>query len=511
MPTVLLVDVSISLGRAVNKNHPTTRLELVQRGVLQFLQEMEEHRPYENTMLLTFSSKSQVICPFTRDYTSLKNALYSLTLQDKTNLVAGLETAKECVIKQFGFETPVQFLVITDGRPSGGNPLEVEFPFPLKLNILGFGSRQDLDIKLFEKLCKKNAGNFYFLELPQTARNFSQQFQEIVFTHYPQYFGTLALGHLTAHITLYPNPNTSNYTYIALQNDLPITFPPVISILGFVSTTLLSSPPSLCRFVLMPRPSADTSLVKMLCDSQKKKKKAALVILEPPNWYGLLHAHIEMVTENNQAKKLNKSSELTKSANTSETPEKDKEKDKEKEKGEKDKDKSKRVQKTALVLSVFPKNIVLDRIGPIHSLSTGATNENTAKIPFPELYTKSYDPSKGAYKLPLVHEEVLKSDCQKILHYVRSLPAKTEMLYAECQKLRRKGQMYCWPGLMEGLVTLLNKEVRKRKKREDSLERNILSDLITQIKDNDEDTPLQPLGISIGSPLNLTSKYNLFL
>lgn len=95
--------------------------------------------------------------------------------------------------------------------------------------------------------------------------------------------------------------------------------------------------------------------------------------------------------------------------------------------------------------------------------------------------------------MPLVHEEVLKSDCQKILHYVRSLPAKTEMLYAECQKLRRKGQMYCWPGLMEGLVTLLNKEVRKRKKREDSLERNILSDLITQIKDNDEDTPLQPL------------------
>ena len=74
MPTVVLLDVSLSLLRFIPSLN-VTHEGLIQRGVSHFLQLLQQHQPFEQTCLITFHSITQVTQPLTNDYNKLRTSL----------------------------------------------------------------------------------------------------------------------------------------------------------------------------------------------------------------------------------------------------------------------------------------------------------------------------------------------------------------------------------------------------------------------------------------------------
>jgi hypothetical protein len=320
MPTVLLVDVSISLARPV-VGAERTRKELVQRGLLHFLQHLEEHHPLELTSLITFSSEAKVIVPFTKDYTKLRTSLTEhLKLRDKTSLDSGLETVVRHVQESFfhpssslnspiGLTSQVQIIVVTDGRSNGRlSPLSIEIPFPVKMQIVALGQRSELNLDELRQLTKIHNGILRFIELPQGARLFKKTFEEIAHENYASYSGSIGCGHLLSRVQLHPDPNLTLSHYLSCNSDLPPRIPEVLTILGFVHSKNISSPPTLSRHAVLPASlplhdnamdtSSTTNSENILCillhQCLKAEKAFAVVQLDSSGkWYGLLSSLTE--------------------------------------------------------------------------------------------------------------------------------------------------------------------------------------------------------------------------
>jgi len=459
MPTVLLVDVSASLGRLVTpSDEDCTRLQLVRTGLTHFLQRLENEHPEESACLITYSSTTEVVCPFTRDFGLLIDAIDELELQDKTNLANGLDRTKKYVLKSCGADSLVRIIVVTDGTPNMDDPLRVSFPFLVNMHIVAFGDRRDIDTEFYDQLASKNSGTFQYFQLPQTERAFTLQFEELLETHYKPCKGMLMLGHLLGEITLFPSPQNSVYPQVAMDNDLPLVFPNNLSIIGFVHTNLMSSPPSLIRFVLFPRRDSDASLVKMLNETLKKTRKAGLVCLEN-NWFALLHSHTESLRN---------------------------------EKKKKDGAALKRVQKSALVLTVMPRNVAMPWIGQVSGLTSATTDPQNLRLPKREPYPKSYNFEE--IEIPSISEGAARDDLLKVIEFVEELPNTIAKLYDVCQKMRHKAAIFSWNGLVEMLITLLEqlKTSDSTETVEDEEEKQvILTTLIEQLRTNADRVPLQ--------------------
>ncbi len=169
MPTVLVVDVSLSLAHALQGELLESYKEFIQEGIYLFiyflslishcqisffkfiqsinigllylLKDLETNHPLELISFITFSSNGKVVVPFTRNFTALKNALYvisysslitlvilinfkyfrfNIKLEDKTIVTAGMKTAISHIINTFGTTTPVQIILVTNGCKLGG-------------------------------------------------------------------------------------------------------------------------------------------------------------------------------------------------------------------------------------------------------------------------------------------------------------------------------------------------------------------------------------------------------
>ncbi|PRP83395.1 hypothetical protein PROFUN_09423 [Planoprotostelium fungivorum] len=128
MPTILILDSSLSCGRLCEpsgsipsrRDNLESRKELMQRGVLHFLELLSGHGrqtadgsiELERTALMTFSSQGQLLIPFTTDYNRLKSALYDIPLEDRTAAEGGIERAIELCDRE---KSECQLVIVTDG------------------------------------------------------------------------------------------------------------------------------------------------------------------------------------------------------------------------------------------------------------------------------------------------------------------------------------------------------------------------------------------------------------
>jgi hypothetical protein len=92
MPTVLLLDVSLSMTRPVQvgENSETTRKHLAVLGINAFLDQLSIHSKLEFISLMAFSSLYEEKCAFTRDYNLIKNELQNIDDYDKTCIETAL-------------------------------------------------------------------------------------------------------------------------------------------------------------------------------------------------------------------------------------------------------------------------------------------------------------------------------------------------------------------------------------------------------------------------------------
>jgi Mg-chelatase subunit ChlD len=107
MPTIVLLDVSASLLRPADPSDPsTTRQDIAQRGILQFLQVLEKWQELEPVSLLTFSETSRVLVPFTTNHAELRRGLYDVSVQSAGRIGTALESACQILDDQCGRRAP---------------------------------------------------------------------------------------------------------------------------------------------------------------------------------------------------------------------------------------------------------------------------------------------------------------------------------------------------------------------------------------------------------------------
>lgn len=514
MPTAILVDSSLSLARPLGvnssnngkENESTNRKELLQRGVLHFLQVLEEHHPLEYTSLISFSSSSKIMCPFTRDYATLKSSLYDLKLQDKSLLDVGLTEALLHISDTWGTDCPaVQIIIVVDAHTGCVNTnqefssvIDSVLSVPVKIHVVAFGSsvegllltssnglsqlinHQSQDqtrhsfnyeqMKLLQTIATKTMGTFQFVQLPHNSHMWKHSFDQISSNHYSNFTGTLVCGHLSSPISLYPNPNS---IFGVHQNLEKVLVPSTISIVGFIPTRKLSCPPSTSRHVILPSTDSssqlslgsstngsetnstnDTALCLLLNECLKSERMTALIT-------------------------LSKERERERCALIHSLAEKD---------------------RSCLVLSILPPHFNMSWIGSISHLSPVSRSLSTQ--PKKSSRKRSYQMSKDDGKQYNAKAETIQAGIQRIIRYFRNLPHKTNQLYVECEKLRNFAKIFCLPSLMSHLMDVLTNEWCILPK--DAETSQIVNDLFVKL--NDPDKPIQLFERQMITPNTPTSQ-----
>ncbi|XP_059125029.1 integrator complex subunit 14 [Peromyscus eremicus] len=92
MPTVVVMDVSLSMTRpvSVEGSEEYQRKHLAAHGLTMLFEHMATNYKLEFTALVVFSSLWELMVPFTRDYNTLQEALSNMDDYDKTCLESAL-------------------------------------------------------------------------------------------------------------------------------------------------------------------------------------------------------------------------------------------------------------------------------------------------------------------------------------------------------------------------------------------------------------------------------------
>ncbi|EFA79967.1 hypothetical protein PPL_06788 [Heterostelium album PN500] len=144
MPTILLLDVSMSMARSIyigdqsnlnvagsttprgvgeddvsseDDTDISTYKELMKNAIYYFLQLLEKNGPYmlDSIALIAYSSNVVATVSFTRDIQSIRQCLLDLTLCDTTNLPNALNEAVKLTIQKYGASGHLfEILVFTD-------------------------------------------------------------------------------------------------------------------------------------------------------------------------------------------------------------------------------------------------------------------------------------------------------------------------------------------------------------------------------------------------------------
>ncbi|PSN37585.1 von Willebrand factor A domain-containing protein 9 [Blattella germanica] len=119
MPTVIVVDVSLSMSRPViipETGETYTHQSLAVYGINTLLEYLSVHSKLEFVSLIAFSSLYELVSPFTRDFDTLKAKLQQLEEYDKTCIETALHGVNQFVLGEWGSGTACQVrkLIIPD-------------------------------------------------------------------------------------------------------------------------------------------------------------------------------------------------------------------------------------------------------------------------------------------------------------------------------------------------------------------------------------------------------------
>lgn len=467
MPTVLLVDVSLSMSRGEEEDEEKEgggegqllRRDLAALGCSIVLDHFMQHCRLEFVSLIVFSSTYKVLMPFTRDFEAIKNALTLADECDRTNLEVGLVGAAQHILEEWGNGTPCQIVLVTDGNAGtgqhhlqktlmashsrGASQFPLPFPFPAKLNIICIANPDEPCLQtsrpIYQRLVELNGeGDIMIPEGKLTRKSVTEMFEQLVKNNFSSYSGVLHCGNLSAPITLSPPPQPycRHHDFEAVR----VSVDPAIHVLGFLNTGDVSSPPAFSRHLVLPlsakgdlvmlpksEPGSDDegggggsdegkipSFCVLLHGGLKRENMVALCQVGE-KWYGILYSWAD-----------NK-------------------------------------KKSNLMLSLFVPGVdvipwmgKLSNLGPANLLPVNPYGPSDSSSPFPLKVQekKSYALNSVVW----VRQGGLQSDIQKILRHARKLPDKTQSFYKELNRVRRAALSYGFGELLEGLASVLERE-----------------------------------------------------
>ncbi|KAK9516634.1 hypothetical protein VZT92_024554 [Zoarces viviparus] len=463
MPTVVLMDVSLSMTRPVSLDgsEEFQRKNLAVHGLNMLFEHMASNYCLEFTSLMAFSSLWELLVPFTRDYNALQEALSNLEDYDKTCLESALNGVSNVVQQEWGSACPCQVVLVTDGSLGIGKgslrhslqtlkhrvddkKFPLPFPFPTKMFIMSVANAEELQMTdamdNLEELLRLSGGDgqIFTTEGPLCMKSVQAMFGRLIDHAYTPLHAVLHCGNLSSDVQVFPRPEP-----VVMDEEvepMPRSVNIDLEIVGFIEIADISSPPVISRHLVLPinvnkevddvgtgttdeleeEPSASQMAGKspnfcvLLHGSLKVEGMVALVQLGP-EWYGMLYSQADSKKKSN------------------------------------------------LMMSLFepgPEPLPwlgkITHLGPISEAAENPYGEDDSKSPFPlqPSAKRSYAQNVTVW----IKASGLQTDVQKILRNARKLPDKTQTFYKELNRLRKAALAFGFWELLKGVADLLERE-----------------------------------------------------
>ncbi|KAK7115448.1 integrator complex subunit 14-like [Littorina saxatilis] len=480
MPTVIVLDVSLSMSRPVpmaDSSEEYQRRHLAVHGINTLLDFIAANAKLEFTSLVCYSYLWERLVPFTRDFESVKCALTNVELYNKTCIETALAGVGTVVQEEWSNVVPCQVIVVTDGscgmgqgslkhslqtynqRDSTDSKFPLPFPFPAKLHILCISNPGDSDLKaslpLYQKLIDINdqGGEVYSPDSPLSFKTVEEMFQSFAEKTYTPFHAMLQCGNFKCPVQLHPRPEPydKELDFQCVHREMSNT----LNVAGFLDIAEVASPPTLSRHLILPTSTRERNTKSDSNggeDTNKDGTKSAGVKTEEeedgtedgktPSFAVLLHGSLKV--ESMVA--ITKIGEDWYGMLYSWADSK---------------------KKSNLMLSVFEPG--LDNtpwLGNLESLCPASM------VPLPVLSPTQPSPQplphfpvrpgeKRSYAQSCVvwiKDTGLQSDMQKVLRHARKLPDKQQQFYKEMNRIRRAALSFGFHELLEAMATMLERE-----------------------------------------------------
>ncbi|XP_059151327.1 integrator complex subunit 14-like [Physella acuta] len=465
MPTVIALDVSLSMSRPVvltDTSEEYQRRHLAIHGINIFLDYLTANYKLEFVSLVAFSYLYEQLSTFTRDYNSVRTALNRVEAFSKTCIETALNGIRNVISDEWN-HTPCQVLLITDGsigvgtgslkrsletinlRQSVEEKFPLPFSFPCKLHIVCIGNPNEPDVRsalpYYQKLIDigQQGGELFTIDGPISFKSVEDVFNRLAEKYYNPFCGTLTCGHFNCAINLFPKPEPFDRQLD--DGKMTFTVSDKLEIIGFIEIKDIGSPPTVARHLVLPRSTKEKGDTKDKegksgkteddDDSQDDGKIPSFTVLLHgslrvesmvavtrvcDDWYGMIYSWADSKKKSN------------------------------------------------LMLALFePGQDSVPWLGPFDNLTSCKEyfpdmvfNDEEKKSPFPVRPTdkRSYAQSCVVWIKP----SGLQSDIQKVLRHARKLPDKLQQFYKELNRTRRAALSFGFHALLEAMAAMLERE-----------------------------------------------------
>ncbi|XP_047394658.1 integrator complex subunit 14 isoform X3 [Sciurus carolinensis] len=411
MPTVVVMDVSLSMTRPVSieGSEEYQRKHLAAHGLTMLFEHMATNYKLEFTALVVFSSLWELMVPFTRDYNTLQEALSNMDDYDKTCLESALVGVCNIVQQEWGGAIPCQ-LQSTDS------------------------------LECLERLIDLNngEGQIFTIDGPLCLKNVQSMFGKLIDLAYTPFHAVLKCGHLTADVQVFPRPEP--FVVDEEIDPIPKVINTDLEIVGFIDIADISSPPVLSRHLVLPIAlnKEGDEVGTGITDDNEDENSANQIAGKIPNFCVLLHGSLKvegMVAIVQLGPEWH--GMLYSQADSK--------------------------KKSNLMMSLFepgPEPLPwlgkMAQLGPISDAKENPYGEDDNKSPFPlqPKNKRSYAQNVTVWIKP----SSLQTDVQKILRNARKLPEKTQTFYKELNRLRKAALAFGFLDLLKGVADMLERE-----------------------------------------------------
>ena len=259
-----------------------------------------------------YSSKCDVVVPFTKNHEEIKRALTGEEVYDRSDLENALETAIEVIANEWGAFIPCQIVVVTDGLADlqwmRTKPSAVNFHFPVQVHVVVMATKEELMVSSatdpLQYLCSVLGITEDHILFPSNSQSFESiiaVFVELAEKCFVPYCGTLKCGHLFSKVSLVPSPY-SHYSNVdictgknggkfAALKGLDHSMPSTLEVCGFIETSSIYAPPTLSRHLVLDVPSGEPPSSTTATGSSEAESKDQSQI---PSFRVLLHGSLKV-------------------------------------------------------------------------------------------------------------------------------------------------------------------------------------------------------------------------
>ncbi|KAG8145213.1 hypothetical protein E2320_013568 [Naja naja] len=282
MPTVVVMDVSLSMTRPVSieGSEEYQRKHLAAHGLTMLFEHMATNYKLEFTALIVFSSLWELMVPFTRDYNTLQ--------------------------QEWGAAIPCQVVLVTDGslgigkgslrhslstlsQRSESNRFPLPFPFTSKLYVMCMANLEELQssdsLDCLERLIDLNngEGQIFTIDGPLCLKNVQSMFGKLIDVAYTPFHAVLKCGHLSSDVQAFPRPE-------------PFVIDEEIDPIPKTINTDIASPPVLSRHLVLPIAlnKEGDEMGPGIAEDVEDENSANQIAGKIPNFCVLLHGSLKV-------------------------------------------------------------------------------------------------------------------------------------------------------------------------------------------------------------------------